>query len=161
MLSKPEFKIQTRVIKVKNQLKVLLLTIGVFSSHCFLTNSALAQTWTADSLQGGGWNAAGSSADGNVLIMTAVGINEGMYISTNSGATWITSDFPTNSETLWSSLASSADGSKWITSTGGDRHGFKSTYTSTNMGLTWTSNNVGWRNGLPSHRRLMEQNWWQ
>jgi hypothetical protein len=127
--------------KMKTRLKTLLLTIGVFCGHCFWLNSALALTWSASSLLSSTWNVAGSSADGNVLIINDQG-NGSMYTSTNSGVTWTKDDFPLNSYAICGSLASSADGSKWVASTG-DNWYLGSIYTSTNMGLTWISNNVG------------------
>lgn len=50
----------------------------------------------------------------------------------------MTNDLP---NTYCSAVASSADGSKWIASTEVN-YGLGSIYTSTNMGLNWTSNNV-------------------
>lgn len=82
---------------------------GVFIS----TNSG--GTWTAISLPGTlmSYIRVACSTNGNNLIVAPVNSSrpERIYTSTNSGATWLTNNVPTAS---WSSVASSADGSKLV-----------------------------------------------
>ena len=86
-----------------------------------------------------GWLAAiASSADGNKVVAAAgFGNLGGIYISTNSGTTWIETGAPSNN---WESVASSADGARLIAGAGSSFGG--TIYTSTDYGVTWMSNNV-------------------
>ena len=77
------------------------------------------------------------SADGTKLIAAAV--FHGIFVSTNSGATWIRTSAP---ETNWSSVASSADGSKLVAVAGANTSYAGPIYTSANSGVSWISNNV-------------------
>jgi hypothetical protein len=67
----------------------------------------------------------GSSSDGSKLAAFVLGGQ--IYTSTDSGVTWTARD----SNRSWSSMASSADGSKLIACAG-------QIYTSTDSGVTWT-----------------------
>jgi len=71
------------------------------------------------------------SADGNKLAALEIGETSTMYTSTNWGATWTSNSLP---EDLWTSLASSADGSMLVAV--GD---FGPICVSTNSGATWTA----------------------
>ena len=129
--------------------------VGTISAICISTNGGT--TWTPTLAPSNYWVSVASSADGTKLVAAtwadAAYENPGIiYVSTNSGGTWTPTMAPTNA---WSCVASSADGCKMAatcfpgaainpalrTSAGG-------IYTSTNSGLTWTSNNVpnfGWQ----------------
>jgi hypothetical protein len=72
------------------------------------------------------WQEVASSADGTKLIAMA-GLGS-VYLSHDSGATWVAANFPTQAH----GLASSADGSKLVAGT----------YISSDSGATWTSNYV-------------------
>jgi photosystem II stability/assembly factor-like uncharacterized protein len=80
---------------------------GIFMS----TNSGT--TWTAMNIPGDLMRAitVGCSTNGNILIIAPSSYTGRIYTSTDSGATWITNNVPTAS---WSSVASSADGSKLV-----------------------------------------------
>src|ERR1039457_6520599 len=102
------------------------------------TNSGL--TWLSNSVPGASFlDTMAFSADGNQLV-TAVGMaNNGdniagpIYTSTNWGVTMTLTMAPTND---WTSVASSADGTKLIAAGGlFSQGGF--IYTSTNSGLSW------------------------
>jgi hypothetical protein len=86
-----------------------------------------------------------SSEDGTRLVLGFLGISSGLspiYISTNSGTTWTQTSAPSN---YWTSVASSADGSKLMAAAGF----YTPTgpiLTSTNFGVTWTTNNVPFQN---------------
>lgn len=106
----------------------------------FITLNSFAQTWTDTSAPIADWTSIASSADGTKLIaisdrsriynydgtMTPVGI----YISTNSGATWM---IPTNLSAPWTA-AISADGSRMVATSVG---GTPSVWISTNSGTFW------------------------
>jgi hypothetical protein len=88
-----------------------------------------------------------SSADG-VTLMAASSFGDPLYspkpllyVSTNSGASWINA---TNSPPgqPWVSVVSSADGSKLAAATTISTLGGSSIFTSTNAGTTWASNTV-------------------
>ena len=90
----------------------------------------------------GFWNAVASSADGNRLV--AAVYSGAIYVSADSGASWMPTTAPTGN---WMAVASSADGSKLIALQGGGLFipgpGYGGpVYTSTDSGATWTSNNV-------------------
>lgn len=65
--------------------------------------------------------------------------NSKIYLSTNSGSSWIQATLPALTATFWESVASSADGTKLMA---GDSSGDFGIYTSTNSGVTWISNSV-------------------
>ncbi len=93
-----------------------------------------------------------SSADGSKLVAGAQQVGRswdptwGVYdyyetpgpigVSTDSGATWTTTSAPLG---LWSTIASSADGSKLVVA--GMNSGL---YTSTNSGVTWQGASIKW-----------------
>jgi hypothetical protein len=80
-----------------------------------------------------------SSADGMELVAVNQQGNGGhIFTSTNGGMTWATNAFAGRN---WTSVASSADGTKLIATanTSGPGAGI---YTSTDSGLTWASNTV-------------------
>lgn len=86
------------------------------------------------------WTSIASSADGMKLI-TAQGLLGGyggapgtIYTSTNGGITWMPTTAPTND---WVSVASSADGTRFVAATSGYDFGDQPIYTSTNSGATW------------------------
>jgi len=93
-----------------------------------VANCAFAQTWTQTSAPSNDWNSVACSADGTKIAALA---SDGIYFSTNSGATWTLSGAP------MSSVALSADGNKWAAV----NNGFD-VYTSTNWGTTWATNNM-------------------
>jgi photosystem II stability/assembly factor-like uncharacterized protein len=72
-----------------------------------------------------------SSADGTKLVALTYG--GPIYISTNSGTTWIAASAPAEH---WRSVASSADGTKLVAVSYGP------IYTSADAGATWMSNSV-------------------
>src|SRR5208337_4514647 len=78
------------------------------------------------------WSAVASSADGSELVAAA---NGGLiYISTDSGATWMPTGAPS---TNWSAIAMSADGSQLLAAVKGGL-----LYTSSNSGATWVPANL-------------------
>jgi hypothetical protein len=69
-----------------------------------------------------------ASADASILIESGSGSY--IYVSTNSGLTWSIGGSPSHA---WTSVASSADGTKLVAAASGG------IYTSTNFGSTWTA----------------------
>src|SRR3984957_3223997 len=113
--------------------KILLLVAAVWSG----LNFAFAQTWTQTSTPNEEYVSVASSADGSRLV--ALGIYPANLIcsSTNSGAAWITNTMPLETDYGgWSSIASSADGTKLVGTE------FNVIWVSTNAGITWSSNDV-------------------
>jgi BNR-Asp box repeat len=122
----------------------------LFTADTICTSTNSGGTWMRTSNPPEDW--AGSSpskeiscsADGGKL---AVILNGGfyspssIYVSTNFGFTWTKTSAPTND--YWTSIASSADGSKLIASTTGSPSDICGPiYISSDFGITWTSNNV-------------------
>jgi hypothetical protein len=89
--------------------------------------------WAPSGASNATWLAVASSADGNRLV--AVGDN-GIYTSSDSGATW-SSNNASAPYANWESVASSADGIKLAAGCGGNGG-----LIYTNSAMTWTSNNV-------------------
>src|SRR5690349_5902631 len=120
-------------------------------------NLACAQTWTPTSAPSAGpgssprWNSVASSADGTKLV--AAGAHScfygchyllfPIYTSADSGMTWIQTTAPINN---WTSVASSADGTKLVAVGGwtlyindGDTEYLGGPiHTSADSGATWT-----------------------
>ena len=99
------------------------------------------KTWALTSAPATNWNALTSSADGTKLV-AATGGNGSFYTSIDSGTNWTQQTNAPNED--WIAIASSAGGSTLVAAV---RSGFGAgapgpLYTSTNSGVTWTSNNV-------------------
>jgi hypothetical protein len=114
--------------------KLVAVGLGTYIS----TNSGTSWMQT-NSLAYGVYSLA-SSANGNCLVAGGAWI----FVSTNSGMTWTQMSAP---ETNWNTVASSADGSRLVAVAGGSRNLQNPVvngpvYTSTNLGMTWTSNCV-------------------
>jgi hypothetical protein len=103
------------------------------------TNSGATWTPQAGSLGSLYWSSVASSADGTKLVATvgdtAFGSATGyIYTSADSGVTWVLhNSSPVNTALAWSSVASSADGTKLVAVAYGDQ-----IYTSVNSGTSWT-----------------------
>ena len=106
---------------------IFTVICGLLAADC-----ARGQTWTLTSANTNlAWSGIALSADGTKLAVTVT--SAGIYLSTNSGATWVTSSAPTEA---WSSIASSADGTRLIAA---DVSLSGSVYISTNSGGTWNT----------------------
>ncbi len=116
-------------------MKTLLPAAMIFCGLFTAVNSALAQTWTTNSLPDGNGQAFASSADGSKLYFSTSG---GFYASTNSGITW---ERLLNISFGVSSVALSADGNELLLCNGAYKF-----YTSTNGGVTWITNSVSLEN---------------
>lgn len=127
------------------------------------TSSDSGATWMAQNSSVEPWQSIASSADGTKLVAVAAGFNSelnvggAIYTSTDSGVDWIDNtniDDPTPAIWggfpgwifQWSSVASSADGTKVIAAallsfeSGSPYYG--AIYTSTNSGVDWTINDL-------------------
>jgi hypothetical protein len=115
----------------KAQMKAVYASLaGLFVA----TIPASAQMWTEMSTNTEyDWYGVASSADGSKLAATVASAvptsGEGIYLSTNSGATWTQSQAPSGA---WGPIASSADGTKLAAA---NANGY--IYTSTNSGGAW------------------------
>jgi len=85
----------------------LAAVIGTCYFLSDIIQEASAQTWLPVSAPVKNWTGIASSADG----MKWVAVADGIYISTNLGASWILANAPSNG---WYSVASSADGATLI-----------------------------------------------
>jgi photosystem II stability/assembly factor-like uncharacterized protein len=96
-----------------------------------LTSMDSGATWISNSVPNAAWNSIAFSADGNRLV--AVGSGK-IFISTNSGTTWAS----TNTDEHWEIVASSADGTKLVAAASMVFPPTPRIYTSTNSGSSWT-----------------------
>jgi hypothetical protein len=112
------------------------LVAGNYTGSIYLSTNS-GSSWTlATNAPGVDWNAFASSADGTKLAAVAINTT-GVYTSTNSGFNWTRQ---TNGLQLpfteFTSVASSADGSKLVAAVGASgAHG--PIFTSTNFGVNW------------------------
>jgi photosystem II stability/assembly factor-like uncharacterized protein len=127
------------ISKTPNNSSYLLVATAVIAGLFTLGNCGLAQSWSPTSAPERHWTCVASSADGSKLV--AVTYTNGIYTSTDSGATWKQTSAPVEP---WFGAAASADGTKLVAHTivflsppFGDPTG-GSIYTSTNAGTTWT-----------------------
>lgn len=107
------------------------------------TNGGL--TWT-NVLTNGYWNSVASSADGTKLLAATGSVDSshisGIFLSTNSGASWISNNLPIF---YWGPVAMSADGSTMVAGAPFGPGGFPPSgaiFCSTNSGASWYSNNM-------------------
>src|SRR5438445_7213916 len=75
-----------RLRKPVINLKCLPFAVAVLSGLFTVVDPAFAQTWTPTSAPSRNWTWVASSADGSKLV--AVAYTNGIYTSTDSGATW-------------------------------------------------------------------------
>ena len=99
------------------------------------TNSGA--TWTQPNALNANWYSIASSADGTKLVVVGV---PGVYISDDTGTTWTKTEDST--DIIFGSVASSADGTKLVITPDNFHRVNGPIYTSTNSGVTWTSNNT-------------------
>ncbi|MBL9130116.1 MAG: tandem-95 repeat protein, partial [Verrucomicrobiaceae bacterium] len=106
---------------------VAAISVSAYSNLALIpveTTGRAGSQWTArDSVRN--WRDVASSADGTKLVAVA---QEGLYTSTDSGATWVQ-----RSSSAFFRCASSADGTKLVALVYGGN-----VFTSTNSGVTWT-----------------------
>ncbi|MEJ0088482.1 MAG: hypothetical protein WDM80_01780 [Limisphaerales bacterium] len=110
----------------------------VATTRGFIYSSTNAgATWTQFTVSyNGNWtpgNSTAMSADGTKQAVIAGG-GDAVYISTNTGNTWFISGLPSDN---WSSIACSADGTKFILAGPSGM-----IYTSNDSGTTWMSNSA-------------------
>ena len=133
---------------MQRSFKILLATY--FAGSIFATGGfARAQTWRQMSVSPNDfWAGIVASANGKRLMATLYqGNGEGIYLSTNYGATWAFS-YPLN---FGSRNISTADGTKMAVEAWDS---VMSIYTSTNSGITWTQASAppmgSWNNNIRS-----------
>jgi len=101
---------------------------GIYTS----TNSGVGVGSWLLRTNSGGWTDVASSADGSRLVATSGGQ---IYVSTDSGATWVAQTSPVTGQIT--SVASSSDGSRLAVAVGGSGV-TGSIYASSASGATWT-----------------------
>ena len=119
--------------------------VAVVDQGWIYTSTNFGVTWTEQfsglPLTASSWLSVASSADGVHLVAVISGGR--IYTSANSGVTWTQSGAPI---AYWSSVASSALGSKLVAVSAADLYNDPNTgliYTSTNSGATWTPQTSG------------------
>ncbi len=103
-----------------------------------LVDHARAQNWVQTGAPITNWSSLACSAVGTKIVAAVYG--GPIYISTNSGATWSLTGAPSDlSSSLWSAVASSADGRTLVAGNYGvyDGLGQGAIYASTNAGAAW------------------------
>ena len=100
--------------------------------------SVHAEDWFVTTAPLADWKGVACSADGSKLVAVCspfIFHLDGIYVSTNRGATWVMTSAPTDPITnRWEAVASSADGVKLVAVSEG---GTAAVYTSTNSGSSW------------------------
>lgn len=140
-----------KVLSYLSQLRLpcLLALLGFAPWH-----QASAQTWVDPGMTNLPWQAVAASADGKILAAaysrtgtystnggTVIEVNGGIWVSTNSGASWTQTSAPNED---WSAIAASADGHQLIAGTGTVIAGSNTRlYISRDSGQTWTTNLLG------------------
>ena len=117
------------------------LIAGQWTGDVAVSTNAGA-TWTTV-LTNQYWNSVAASADGTKFLVASASADSGVFLSTNSGASWISNSLPAF---YWGSVAMSADGNILaavapITS-GSDFAAVCAVFCSTNSGNNWVSNNL-------------------
>ena len=141
--------------------KVVAVT-GVTNNGFIYTSTNRGGNWIQSTVPKAFWLTAASSTDGTRLIAAAAGPGP-LYTSVNSGAAWTSNSIaPKN----WSSVASSADGTKLVASV---KNGGIYTWQiipslsisslTTNVNLTWPSNNASSTFVLEQNPTLATNNW--
>ncbi len=130
--------------------KLVAVGYGGISGSIYLSADSGA-TWTtppgpASFWQGNFWSSVASSADGTKLVAAAEAAEGAgsflpgpIYMSTNSGASWLPTGAPSN---VWYSVACSADGTKLVAAAyaGPSQNGGTGLiYISADSGATWTN----------------------
>jgi hypothetical protein len=121
----------------------LVAVASINGPICISTNGGA--TWTqATNAPSLFWQTVASSADGSVLVAAPGGSGPAgpIYVSSDSGTTWIATSAP---QEVWVSVALSADGKKMVAVPGGlavPQYPSAVIYTSTNSGLTWVPRTV-------------------
>lgn len=105
-------------------MKRILLLAAVLGGMFCPVNVSFAQTWVTNGAPPSIYDSIASSADGSKLIAGGTGV----FISTNSGANWISNNLPAQS-----SVCISADGTKMTSIS-------SLVLVSTNSGTTWNTN---------------------
>jgi photosystem II stability/assembly factor-like uncharacterized protein len=117
----------------------MILAAGSYGGLYISTNSGASWSLNTNAPQNVWYWSIACSADGVKMIAapyydTSVGNPQLLYLSQDSGATWVATSAPSNH---WTAVASSADGTKLIALPSNGP-----IYTSTNSGVSWVSNNV-------------------
>src|SRR5205814_872554 len=122
---------------------------GDFAGRIYLSTDS-GVTWAVATAPTTNWVSVACSADGNHLVALVGKVDlqcsgsfyspgGPIYISTNSGANWMPSSAPT---TNWTSVASSADGTKLVAAAGGLDGPAGAIYLSADGGRNWTASSA-------------------
>jgi len=114
-----------------------LAAVGANTSGAMETSSDFGVTWVTNNAPTATRFGIAASADGTRLI--TAGDSNSISISTDGGATWISTNVPNAPASSWYSVASSADGKRLALVS---HQPVGCIYSSTDAGATWISNNV-------------------
>ena len=113
--------------------------VAVADGGGIYTSADSGNTWVTNEAPYESWIATASSADGTKLVAASFGsypdTNSGVYVSTNSGATWIKATNNLPQIAWWTSVATSADGVNMVAAMQAEPGLI---YRSTDSGVTWT-----------------------
>jgi photosystem II stability/assembly factor-like uncharacterized protein len=125
-----------------------VLYLSRVDARVIYTSTNSGNAWTGSYLPSVEWPSLAASADGSKLFAVSqafYGQNfyGQIYTTTNAGLNWTTNSiFGLNtvsnlSNNIWSSIATSADGTKWVVATTTNW-----VYVTSDSGMTWTSNSL-------------------
>ena len=109
------------------------------SGHIY-TSTNTGATWTQTAAPLDTWTSVACSADGNKIV--AVSQDGRIETSMNFGLNWATNDSFAPRMLQWASVASSASGDHLVAAAIAESAAFGAVYTSSDSGVSWTSNNV-------------------
>jgi len=107
----------------------ILVVVAWSGPICVSTNSGATWSATADRAF---WTGVAVSADGSKMVATSVAETNGIYVSADYGASWVSTPAPT---AFWTAVAASSDGTKLVATALAPYGGIA---TSDNSGASWT-----------------------
>ena len=120
-----------------------ILYLAEYDNGMIYTSTNSGNTWISNSFPALVWPYLAASADGNKLFAVTGDDYGHIYTTTNAGLNWTTNSIaglnslPNGSNFAWTSIATSADGTKWVVATATNW-----VYISSDSGMTWTSNSL-------------------
>ena len=105
------------------------------------TSTNYGSSWLSNNVPSNPWLSVASSADGIRLVAVALSASQPIWISTNSGITWMPTSAPATNRlgklNPWVGIASSADGTKLVGVAGGNAPLKGAIFISADSGASW------------------------
>jgi photosystem II stability/assembly factor-like uncharacterized protein len=118
-----------------------VLYLAHYDDGVIYTSTNSGNTWISNSSPSAFWPFLAASADGSKLFEVWENDCGHVYTTTNGGLNWTTNSIAglivNSSNSVWSTIATSADGTKWVVATATNW-----VYVSSDSGMTWTSNSL-------------------